>query len=121
MAEALINALGQGHYLAQSAGSHPTGRVHPLAIATLRRHGIEHGHLKSQSWHNMTNTSFDLVITVCDQAAKETCPIFPGQPLQLHWSIPDPASATGTEEDNQIAFDQAFFLIKSHIEKLLRR
>lgn len=66
----------------------------------------------------MTNTAFDLIITVCDQAAGETCPIFSGQPQKLHWSIPDPAKATGTESEINAAFDQAFFLLKERIEAL---
>ena len=118
MAEALINHIGQGRYLVCSAGSHPTGEVHPRSIATLQGHGIDPGQPRSKSWDNMTNTAFDLIITVCDQAAGERCPIFPGQPQKLHWSIPDPAKATGTESAIQTAFDQAFFLLKERIEAL---
>ena len=118
MAEALINHMGQGRYSACSAGSHPTGEVHPSAIATLQRHGVDPGRPISQSWHDMATEPFDLIITVCDQAAGEPCPIFPGQPQQLHWSIPDPAKATGTESAIQTAFDQAFFLLKERIEAL---
>ena len=118
MAEALINAMGHGNYHARSAGSHPTGKVHPLAIATLHRHGIDPGQPRSKSWNDMTHTALDLIITVCDQAAGEPCPIFPGQPKKLHWSIPDPAKATGTQADIQAAFDQAFFLLKERIEAL---
>lgn len=116
MAEALINHMGKGRYQACSAGSHPTGEVHPRSLATLQRHGIDPGQPHSKSWDDMTNTAFDLIITVCDQAARELCPIFPGQPKKLHWSIPDPAKATGTEADIQAAFEQAFFLLKERIE-----
>ncbi len=116
MAEALINHMGKGRYQACSAGSHPTGEVHPRSLATLQRHGIDPGQPHSKSWDDMTNTAFDLIITVCDQAARELCPIFPGQPKKLHWSIPDPAKATGTETDIQAAFEQAFFLLKERIE-----
>lgn len=116
MAEALINHMGKGRYQACSAGSHPTGEVHPRSLATLQRHGIDPGQPHSKSWDDMTNTAFDLIITVCDQAAGELCPIFPGQPKKLHWSIPDPAKATGTEADIQAAFEQAFFLLKERIE-----
>jgi arsenate reductase len=119
MAEALINHVGQGRYQAWSAGSHPIGKVHPQAMATLRRHGIDPGQPYSKSWGAITDTAFDLIITVCDQAAGETCPIFPGQPQKRHWSIPDPANASGTEADIQVAFDQAFFLLKEKIDKFL--
>jgi arsenate reductase len=118
MAEALINYLGQGKYQARSAGSHPTGQVHPRAIEALQRHGIDPGQPKSKSWNDMTDTAFDLLITVCDQAAGEPCPIFPGQPRKLHWSIPDPAKASGAKAVRQAAFDQAFFLLKEKIEAL---
>ncbi len=118
MAEALINHMGQGRYHAYSAGSHPTGEVHPRSIATLQRHEINPGQPQSKSWDDMTDRAFDLIITVCDQAAGEPCPIFPGQPRKLHWSIPDPAKATGTEAAIQAAFDQAFFLLKEKIEAL---
>jgi len=119
MAAALINHMGQGRYHACSAGSHPTGEVHPRSIATLQRHEINPGQPRSKSWNNLTNTAFDLIITVCDQAAGEPCPIFPGPPQKLHWSIPDPAKATGTEDAIQAAFDQAFFLLNDHIKILL--
>lgn len=118
MAEALINHLGQGRYSACSAGSHPTGAVHPRSITTLQRHGIHPGQPQSKSWDDMTNTAFDLIITVCDQAAGEPCPIFPGQPRKLHWSIPDPAKATGTEAEIKAAFDHTFCLLKEKIEAL---
>lgn len=119
MAEALINHLGQERYHACSAGSYPTGKVHPHALATLQRHGIDPGQPRSKSWDDMTNTAFDLIITVCDQAAGKPCPIFPGQPRKLHWSIPDPANATGTEDEINVVFDQAFILLKDNIEQLL--
>lgn len=119
MAEALINHLGQGRFQAWSAGSHPAGYVHPRSITTLKRHGINPGRPRSKSWNDMTSQPFDLIITVCDQAAGEACPIFPGQPRKLHWSIPDPGSMIGTEDETNTAFDQTFFLLKSKIEDLL--
>ncbi len=73
----------------------------------------------SKSWNDMSKTAFDLIITVCDQAAGEPCPIFPGQPRKLHWSIPDPANATGTEDEINVVFEQAFILLKDNIEQLL--
>jgi len=110
--------MGQGRYHAHSAGSHPTGEVHPKALDTLQRHEIDPGQPHSKSWDTMTNTAFDLIITVCDHAAGESCPTFPGQPKKIHWSIPDPAKATGTQADIQAAFDQVFFLLKERIETL---
>ena len=119
MAEALINDLGQGRFQAWSAGSFPTGHVHPRSLDTLRRHGIDPGEPRSKSWNELSRQPFDLVITVCDQAAGESCPIFPGQPRKLHWSTPDPAKAQGTEVEIAAAFDRAFLLLKTRIEELI--
>lgn len=119
MAEALINDLGQSRFQAWSAGSFPTGHVHPRSLETLRRHGIDPGRPFSKSWNEFAGQPFDLVITVCDQAAGESCPIFPGQPAKLHWSTPDPAKVSGDESATQAAFDQVFFLLKDRIEKLI--
>lgn len=119
MAEALINDLGQGRFKAWSAGSFPAGYVHPRSLDTLRRHGIDPGQPFSKSWNDFSRQPFDLVITVCDQAAGESCPIFPGQPVKLHWSTPDPAKVLGDEATTQAAFDQAFLLLKGHIEELI--
>lgn len=119
MAEALINDLGQGRFQAWSAGSFPTGQVHPRSLDTLRRHGIDPGQPRSKSWNEFSRQPFDLVITVCDQAAGESCPIFPGQPVKLHWSTPDPAKAVGSEAVTQAAFDEAFNLLKDRIERLI--
>src|SRR5580765_7230881 len=104
MAEALINDLGQGRYRAWSAGSSPAGAVHPKSIETLQRYGIDSGQPRSKSWLEFAAQPFDLVITVCDQAAGESCPLFPGNPKKLHWSTPDPAKATGLEGDINAAF-----------------
>lgn len=119
MAEALLNHLGRGRVSAVSAGSHPTGHVHPLSIATLERHGINPGQPRSQSWDAFAGQAFDLVITVCDQAAAESCPVFLGASQKLHWSTPDPAKATGTDADIQAAFDDAFRHLKHRIEAYL--
>ncbi len=119
MAEMLLNHLGEGRYEVFSAGSSPKGHVHPQSIATLTRHSINPGQPRSQSWNKFTGMKLDLVITVCDQAAGETCPLFPGSPKMLHWSIPDPGKAEGHEEEIHAAFDEAFYLLKSHIEKAL--
>lgn len=119
MAEALLNDLGQGRFHAWSAGSFPTGYVHPRALETLKRHGIDPGQPSSKSWNEFATQPLDLVITVCDQAAGETCPIFPGKPTKLHWSTPDPARVIGSEADTQAAFDRAFSLLKERIEQLV--
>jgi arsenate reductase (thioredoxin) len=119
MAEALINHMGQGRFRAWSAGSHPAGYVHPSSVSTLKRHGIDPGQPYSKSWDDMISQPFDLVITVCDQAAGEACPIFSGQPRKLHWSIPDPGRVIGTEDQINAAFDRTFFLLKSRIEEVL--
>ena len=118
MAEALINTLHRGHYQAWSAGSHPTGNVHPRSIATLKRHGIDPGQPRSKSWNEFVDQRFDLVITVCDQAAGESCPLFQGAPTKMHWSTPDPAKATGSDAEINAAFDEAFLMLKERVEHL---
>ncbi len=116
MAEALINKLGAGNYGAVSAGSNPAGYVHPKSIETLKRHGISVSNPRSKSWDEFTGQHFDLVITVCDAAAAESCPAFLGKHTKLHWSTPDPAKATGTDEEIDKAFDEAFGMLKNRIE-----
>ncbi|HSQ50770.1 MAG TPA: arsenate reductase ArsC [Nitrospiraceae bacterium] len=119
MSEALINNLGRGGYRAWSAGSVPTGFVHLKSIETLQRYGIDPGQKRSKSWNEFAEESFDLVITVCDQAAGESCPLFPGTPKKLHWSTPDPAKAVGSDSEIDAAFDKAFFMLKSRVEELM--
>ena len=120
MAEALINGLGLGRYRAWSAGSYPAGTVHPKSIETLQRHGIDPGQPRSKSWDELATQPFDLVITVCDQAAGESCPLFSGNPKKLHWSTPDPAKVTGSEAAENEAFDKAFFMLKNRVEELTK-
>ncbi|MBI3808323.1 MAG: arsenate reductase ArsC [Nitrospirae bacterium] len=120
MAEALINNLGHDRYRAWSAGSVPAGYVHPKSIETLQRHGLDPGRPRSKSWDEYAAQSFDLVITVCDQAAGETCPLFPGSPKKLHWSTPDPAKATGSDSEIDAAFDKVFFVLKNRVEELMK-
>jgi arsenate reductase len=120
IAEALINQLSRGRYWAWSAGSSPAGYVHPKTIETLKRHGVDPGAPQSKSWGIFANERFDLVITVCDQAAGESCPVFSGEPKKLHWSIPDPAKATGTDAEIDSAFDESFLMLKSRIEDLVK-
>lgn len=120
MAEALINDLGRGRYRAWSAGSVPAGYVHPKSIQTLQRYGIDPGQPRSKSWNEIAAQSFDLVITVCDRAAGEVCPLFPGNPKKLHWSTPDPAKSTGSDNEIDAAFDKAFFMLKNRVEELMK-
>lgn len=119
MAEALMNQLGGTHYRAYSAGSRPTGSVHPQALATLQKYGIAAGNPQSTSWDDYTDILFDDVVTVCDAAAAESCPIFPGKARKHHWPTPDPAQATGSAAEIDAAFDLAFHMLKERIEKLL--
>ena len=119
MAEALINYLGKDQYSAVSAGSDPAGYVHPRSLSTLQRHGIPFHEPRSQSWDDFAAQSFDLVITVCDQAASESCPIVLGRLKKLHWSTPDPAKAEGTEAEINQAFEEAFNSLKDQIVKAL--
>lgn len=119
MGEALFNHLGKGLIEAFSAGSNPAGYVHPKSIETLQRHGIDAGEPRSKSWDEFEGQTFDLVVTVCDAAAAESCPVFFGANKKLHWSTPDPAKATGTEKEIEAAFDEAFFMLKDKIESYL--
>ena len=120
MAEALVNQLGRGRYQAWSAGNSPKGYVHPKTIETLERHGIDPGTPRSKSWNVFANEPFNLIVTVCDQAGGETCPLFPGKPRKLHWSIPDPAQATGTDAEIEAAFDESFSMLRDRIEDLVK-
>ena len=119
MAEALINHFGKGRYQAVSAGSFPAGYVHPKSIETLERHGIVSGRPRSKSWDEFADQSFDLVITLCDRAASESCPLFLGTAEKLHWSTSDPAKVEGSEKDINHAFDNAFRMLKTRVEKAL--
>lgn len=118
MAEALINQLKQG-YEAVSAGSFPAGYVHPKSIETLIRHGVDAGEPRSKSWDEFAGQEFDYVITVCDNAANEVCPVLMGSQTKIHWSTPDPAKAEGSEADIEAAFDDAFMMLKTRIEQEL--
>lgn len=111
LAEALLNSLGRGRFQAFSAGSHPKGEVHPLAIEILRRNGIAVENARSKSWDEFALAGaphMDIVITVCDHAAQEVCPIWPGHPATAHWGVSDPAAVQGTEQEKARAFNNAF-------------
>ena len=108
MAEALINDLGQGRYRAWSAGNVPAATVHPKSIETLRRHSIDPGHPRSKSWYEFAEQSFDLVITVCDQAAGESCTLFPGKPQETALECAGPGQSHWIVRDIDAAFEKVF-------------
>jgi len=123
MAECLANRYGEGRIRARSAGSHPKGEVHPLTLETLREHGYALSGLHSKSWDEFARPEaprFDVIITVCDQAAGEACPVWPGHPVQTHWSIEDPAAATGEPEQRRRAFERVYRELERRIEALAR-
>ncbi len=122
IAEGLLNQLGNDRFKAFSAGSHPKGEVHPLALATLRSMHIPDAGYRSKSWGEFAKdgaAAMDFVITVCDQAAGEVCPIWPGQPITAHWGLPDPAAVEGTEEEKKRAFMDTAVTLKRRIEFML--
>lgn len=122
MAEALMNELGRGRFTAFSAGSHPKGKVHPLALKTLASHGIATEGVRSKSWEEFARPDapdLHFVFTVCDQAAGEECPVWPGQPMTAHWGMPDPAAAEGDDAVREKAFRDAFITLKRRIELML--
>jgi arsenate reductase (thioredoxin) len=121
MAEALVNnlAVRQGKLQAFSAGSYPKGQPHPLALELLQENGIPVDGLRSKSWDEFAQPDaprLDFVFTVCDQAAGEQCPIWPGHPMTAHWGVPDPAAVEGTDDEKRRAFKDAFILLKRRID-----
>jgi arsenate reductase len=122
MAEAIMNFKGRSHFTAHSAGSHPSGTVRPEAIAQLQSAHVPIEGLRSKSWEEFAKPNspqLDFVFTVCDNAAKEVCPIWPGQPLTAHWGVPDPAAVTGTPEEIQRAYRSAFMTLERRIDLFL--
>jgi len=121
LAEALLNHHGAGRFQGFSAGSFPKGAVHPLALEALRAHQLPADGLRSKSWLEFAGrdaSRLAFVITVCDNAAAEACPIWPGHPLTAHWSVPDPAAVTGSEDDQRRAYRDAMRLLRRRIELL---
>jgi len=119
MAEALLNHSATGRFHAFSAGSHPRGEVHPIAMDTLRRAHIPVEGLRSKSWDEFAEPGapqFDFVFTVCDRAAQEVCPLWPGQPMTAHWGIEDPAAVDGPLELRERAFNTAFREIDARLK-----
>src|SRR5687767_7881632 len=122
LAEALMNRLGEGRFKAYSAGSMPKGMVNPHALPLVHALGFRDGDFRSKPWDEFATPGapkLDFVITVCDNAAGEVCPVWPGQPITAHWGIPDPAAATGTEAEIAVAFRDAARQLRNRIELLL--
>lgn len=119
LAEATFNAMAGHEWRAMSAGSHPTGTVHPRSLALLRREGISTEGLHSKSWTGLPAIP-DIVITVCGNAAGETCPAYLGPVLRAHWGVEDPATATGSDADIDAKFEQAYHILRVRIEAFLK-
>jgi arsenate reductase len=122
MAEAIMNRKGREHFTAYSAGSHPTGQVRPEALKQIEKAGLSTENARSKSWDEFSKPDsppLHFVFTVCDNAAREVCPLWPGQPMTAHWGIPDPATASGTTEEVDRAFSQAFAVLDRRISLFL--
>lgn len=122
MAEALLNHLGQGKFRAYSAGSHPTGSVHPQTMDVLVRNQVDTKGLRSKSWDAFAQPDapvMHFVLTVCDKTAGETCPLWPGQPMSAHWGVPDPVAAEGSEDESRKAYSDAFLTLHRRISLFL--
>lgn len=118
LAEALLNREGAGRFRAFSAGSQPTGRPHPLALALLQQEGYDTRAARSKSWDEFAGPAapkMDFIFTVCDSAAQETCPIWPGHPASAHWGLPDPAAAQGGEAERALAFADTYRRLRARI------
>ncbi len=118
LAEAILNTLGKGRFRGFSAGSHPAGRVNPFAIEFLQAQGMQVADLRSKNWDEFATPGapkMDFIFTVCDNAAGEVCPVWPGQPVSAHWGIEDPAAVEGTDEDKRRAFSHAASLMNRRI------
>jgi arsenate reductase len=122
MAEAIMNHKGRPTFTAYSAGSHPSGLVRPEALRKLETANLRTSGLRSKGWDEFSrpdSPKMDFVFTVCDNAANEVCPVWPGQPMTAHWGVPDPAAVRGTEEQVAKAFRDAFFLLERRISLFL--
>lgn len=122
LAEVLMNHLSKGRFRAYSAGSHPAGEINPLTLELLRSHGFATDGLRSKNWDEFAKPdapAMDFVITVCDKAAGEVCPVWPGQPMTAHWGFEDPAAAQGSDEARRKVFNKVFVEIARRIELML--
>ena len=122
MAEAILNRAGRGYFKAFSAGSHPKGQINPHALDLLRKFNYDVSTLRSKSWTEFAkpgSPDLDFVFTVCDNAAGESCPLWPGQPITAHWGIPDPATAQGSEAEIALAFKDAYRMLNRRIDLFL--
>jgi arsenate reductase len=122
LAESLLDHWGRGQFKGYSAGSYPKGEVHPLALDLLRQTGMPTDGLRSKSWDEFAQPgapAMDYIFTVCDQAAGEVCPIWPGHPITAHWGLPDPAAATGSAAERTLAFREAFRVLETRIRFFL--
>lgn len=118
MAEAILNQMGRNRFRAFSAGSQPAGQVHPLAIELLERNKMDTSGVRSKNWDEFAQSDappMDFVLTVCDKAAGEVCPVWPGQPMTAHWGVEDPSSVEGTLEERKKAFSDAFMMLNRRI------
>jgi len=123
LAEAYLNSAGGGRFRAYSAGSHPGGKVNPFAIELLQQKGMSVAGLRSKSWDEFARAGapkLDFVFTVCDNAAGEVCPLWPGQPIREHWGVPDPAAVQGSDEQKRRAFLGAFTQLSTRIDQFLK-
>jgi arsenate reductase len=122
LAEAILNQKGREHFTAYSAGSHPTRKINPNALAMLEAAHLPTKGLRSKSWDEFAKPGapkIDFVFTVCDNAANETCPLWPGQPMTAHWGVPDPAAVQGTPQQIEHAFREAFTILERRISLFL--
>ena len=118
IAECIINRLGMGKFKGYSAGSHPKGEVHPFALELLKRLNYDTSNVRTKSWDEFAAPgapSLDFVFTVCDDAANEVCPVWPGQPMTAHWGLPDPSAAEGTDAEKRFAFADAYRMLNQRI------
>ncbi|MDR3448963.1 MAG: arsenate reductase ArsC [Alphaproteobacteria bacterium] len=119
MAEGLLNHYGKDRFMAFSAGSHPSGTVHPASLVTMKANGLPTEGYRSKSWDEFTSQPLDAVITVCDNAAGEACPIFFGAPVKAHWGVPDPAHFKGTDAEIGAEFQRVFDILAVRVKALV--
>ena len=122
LAEAYLNSAGRGRFAGYSAGSHPAGRVNPFALELLAKHRLPTGDLRSKNWDEFAQPGaprMSFVFTVCDNAAGEVCPVWPGRPITAHWGVPDPAAVQGSDADRRKAFLEAFTELSTRINLML--